>query len=145
MAHIFVFDHIWQVPAGPDEVYAALAAVDDYPQWWRQVRSVRRLDEGTGEAKVRGVLPYTLRLRLRGDVEDPAVRRLRVGIGGDLEGWASFDVARAPGRPGEEGHTSPAAVSTARYRQEVSVAARYLRRAVPCRSPSRCCGSTTPG
>jgi hypothetical protein len=73
---------------------------------------------------VRSVLPYTLHLVLTREVEDAATRTLRVGIGGDLDGWASFDLAVGAGTG-----------TVARYRQEVTVTARHLGRAAPVVEP----------
>ena len=124
VGHIFVFEHLWRVPATAERAYAALAAVDAYPRWWAEIRAVRRLTEHSGEAVVRSVLPYTLRLRLTREVEDPSTRLLRVEIAGDLDGWASFAV-------GDDGP----ARSWARYRQEVRIGTPYLRLAAPVAEP----------
>lgn len=124
MGHLFVFEHLWRVPAAAEQAYAALAAVEAYPRWWAEIRAVHRIDQHTGDAVVRSVLPYTLRLRLTREVEDPHTRLLRVEIAGDLEGWASFAVEDdGPAR------------SWARYRQEVRVSTPYLRRAAPLAEP----------
>ncbi len=122
MARLFVFDHVWRVPAPPQQVFAALADVDAYPRWWPEIRSVERVDDERGRAEVRSMLPYTLHLELTREVDDERAGLLRVGIAGDLEGWASFLV---------EGDRTTAA----RYRQEVVVGARYLRRAAPLADP----------
>ena len=124
VGHLFVFEHVWHVPAASARAYAALADVESYPRWWPEVRSVRRIDEHSGDALVRSVLPYTLHLRLTRDVEDPDGRRLRVRIGGDLEGWARFSVE----------HSGPSS-SCARYRQEVRIGTPFLRHAATLAGP----------
>ena len=82
----------------------------------------RRIDDERGVAVVRSVLPYTLHLVLTREVDDGVAGRLRVGIDGDLEGWASF--ARR-GRPGHGGVLS----AGGRVRRA------YLRRAAPFAGP----------
>lgn len=76
-----------------------LVAVSDYPSWWPQVRSVtpvrpvgqeRPGREESADVAVRSVLPYTLRLVLTRQVEDPRHGILRVGVAGDLEGYAQW-------------------------------------------------------
>lgn len=124
MARLFVFDHLWRVPADPEVAYAALADVEGYPRWWPEIKVVRRIDEDCGEAEVRSVLPYTLCLVLTRALEDPSQRRLRVAIEGDLAGWAAFELA-----------PDAAAGTLARYRQEVRVTARYLSHASPLAEP----------
>jgi hypothetical protein len=120
---IFRFQHSWRVPASPDAAYEALADVDHYPLWWPQVRGVERVDDDSGHAFVRSMLPYTLDLLLTREVEDPARRVLRVGITGDLEGWSEWRVvgARAGAR--------------ADYTQEATVSAGGLERLVPLAAP----------
>lgn len=70
-----------------------LAAVADYPTWWPQVRSVKRIDDDSATVEVRSVLPYTLHLVLTREVEDPGTGLLRVRIGGDLVGWSQWELA----------------------------------------------------
>jgi hypothetical protein len=104
-------------------VYAVCAAVEDYPTWWREVRSVVRVSEDVGDARVRSLLPITLRLRLVREVDDPATGRLRVGLSGDLTGWAEFLLT--PGGGGTE----------VVFRQEVEVTVPVLRRVAPVLAP----------
>lgn len=124
MTRLWRFRRDWTVAASPDEVYAVCADVDSYPTWWREVRSVERVDDDRGVALVRSVLPYTLRLTMTREVEDPVDRVLRVGLGGDLCGWSEFVISAVEG----EG----CAVA---YRQEVEVTAPVLRRVAPLLGP----------
>jgi uncharacterized protein YndB with AHSA1/START domain len=89
---IFRFRSLWHLPAPADDVYAALAQVEQYPAWWPQVREARRVDERSGWATVRSVLPYTLHLLITREVEDPEGRVLRVRLDGDLVGWTQWAV-----------------------------------------------------
>jgi len=60
MSARYVFHTEWQLAASPDDVYTALHDVGSYPKWWPQVRSVRALDNVTGELRCRSMLPYDL-------------------------------------------------------------------------------------
>lgn len=75
---------------------AVLADIDHYPSWWPQVRSVDRLDDDSGLAVVRSLLPVTLRLRLTRVVEDREAGVLRVLLAGDLVGHAQWRIATVP-------------------------------------------------
>ncbi|MEU8675691.1 SRPBCC family protein [Streptomyces sp. NPDC048560] len=116
------FMSVWDIPAPPDTVYAALERVEDYPQWWPQVRAVTAVDETSGTARFRSFLPYELVVTARQSHRDPDSRVLEVTMTGDLEGWARWTVdPRAGG-------------SRATYHQEVVVRRALMRRlAVPGR------------
>lgn len=92
---MYRFRDRWFVRARPESVFKALVAVDDYPLWWRDIRAVHRIDENSGQARCRSVLPYALDLSLRRAVEEPDSGRLRVDIGGDLEGYCAAVVTGA--------------------------------------------------
>ncbi|MFE0644989.1 SRPBCC family protein [Streptomyces sp. NPDC058877] len=120
------FRCVWRLPAPPDAVYAVLERVEEYPRWWPQVREVVPLDDTTGAARFRSVLPYDLLVTARALRRDPVTRVLEVGLGGDLEGWARWTLAPEGGG------------TRALYEQEVEVRARLLRvLAVPGRLPFR--------
>ncbi|WP_323097687.1 SRPBCC family protein [Intrasporangium sp. YIM S08009] len=127
----FRFQHSWLVPAGTAATFAALADVDAYPQWWPQVRQVRRIDADSGHAYVRSLLPYTLDLVLTREVEDADGGVLRVRIGGDLEGWSEFRLEPAT----SDRRARAGAVTLARYSQEAVVTARGLDRLTPVAAP----------
>lgn len=92
----FEFHHEWALDAPPGRVFEALADVERYAAWWPQVRTAERIDDESGRTTVRSLLPFTLTLVLRREVEDPADRLLRVGVSGDLEGWCQWRVAPGP-------------------------------------------------
>ncbi|MFB6633263.1 SRPBCC family protein [Streptomyces sp. NPDC056362] len=116
------FRCVWRLAAPPDAVYAVLERAEDYPRWWPQVREVVPLDDTTGTARFRSLLPYDLVVTVHARLRDPAARVLEVGLGGDLEGWARWTL-------------TPEGTGThALYEQEVEVRARLLRAlAVPGR------------
>lgn len=97
-------------------MFAVLADADAYPQWWPQIRSVTRIGPDDGEALVRSLLPWSLRLRLHRTVTDPAAGRLAVRLTGDLTGWSSWEVL------------PDGAGTRAEYRQQVDLSAGGLGR-----------------
>ncbi|MCX5197820.1 SRPBCC family protein [Streptomyces sp. NBC_00249] len=120
------FRSVWDLDAPPALVYSVLEDPARYPLWWTQVRRVRPVDERSGTALIRSVLPYGIHVTLTGLLRDPARGVLEVALRGDIEGWARWTV-RPRGGPG-------AGRTRALYEQEVEVRAALLRRfAVPGR------------
>ncbi|QUW85365.1 hypothetical protein SMIR_00395 [Streptomyces mirabilis] len=81
----------------PDEVFAVLRVVDDWPLWWPGVRRARRIDEQSGAFLLPSLLPFDLHLTITGAFEDTESRVLRGVVGGDLEGvsgWSGGQEAR---------------------------------------------------
>lgn len=118
------FRSLWALPAPAPDVYRALERIEDYPLWWRQVREVRRVDDTSGVARIRSLLPYDLTTGMRETRRDPGGGVLEVALTGDIEGWARWTVR--PDGPG---------AALARYDQEVEVRKPLLRRlAVPGRA-----------
>jgi uncharacterized protein YndB with AHSA1/START domain len=113
----FVFRSTWALPAPPDEVYAVLAAVEDYPQWWPQVRRARRLDETSGELTCRSLLPYDLVFVMHQELEDPDGLVLRARMTGDLNGTSQWTI------------TADGDGSRAVFDEDVSVGSGLLRAA----------------
>lgn len=122
----FSFTDSWSLSVGVDQAYAVLADVEGYPSWWPQVRRLARIDEASGHAYVRSLLPYTLDLVLTRSVEDPDGHVLRVSVAGDLEGWSQFRIR--PTGSGCIAHYSQEATLTARGLEHLAaVAAPVLR------------------
>lgn len=115
MSPAYVFRSVWHVPAVPDEVYDALREVDEYPTWWPQVISTRRIDDASGEVCCRSLLPYDLRFTIHRELEDPAAGVLRARLSGDLTGSSQWTVSAA-----DDG-------SVAVFDEQVDVAKRLLR------------------
>ncbi|MFE7776073.1 SRPBCC family protein [Streptomyces sp. NPDC057445] len=121
--HHYRFRSVWELPAPPAAVYAALERPEDYPRWWPQVREVTLLDDRSAKARLRSVLPYDLVVTALERLRDPEFRILEVELAGDLTGWARWTVVPRLG-----GGTR------ARYDQEVEVQRALMRRmAVPGR------------
>jgi Polyketide cyclase / dehydrase and lipid transport len=110
------FTSTWRLPAEPDAVYAALADVPGYPQWWHQVRSARQLDEQSGELRCRSLLPYDLVFVARQVLADPVARVLRASLDGDLSGQSEWRII------------ADGAGATAVFVEHVEVAKPMLRR-----------------
>lgn len=76
----------WTVDAPPDAAYAAIHEVDAYPEWWPEVRAVRRLEGERRWLRTRSLLPYDLAFTLDRTIVDPAAGILEARLAGDLEG-----------------------------------------------------------
>ncbi|MFI5533193.1 SRPBCC family protein [Kitasatospora sp. NPDC051853] len=113
----------WALPAAPARVYAALRDVEHYPDWWPQIRTVRRLDDHTGELLIRSVLPYSLLLTAREQLQDEAAGLLAAELTGDLVGWSRWTVR--PDGPG----------TRAVFEEEVRPAKPLMRRLAPVARP----------
>jgi len=93
------FRSVWSVPAEPGTVYAVLRELGEYPRWWREVRTVRRIDDDTSELVCRSFLPYDLSFVSSRAREDPFARVLEATLTGDLEGFSRWTI-RPDGRNG---------------------------------------------
>lgn len=113
---LYRFRSRWDLDAPPAAVYAALADGDAYPRWWPQVREVRRLDDRSGAARFRSLVPYDLHVTVGQARQEPAHGVLEATVSGDLEGWVRWTVtARGTG-------------TRALFEQEVVVRKPLLRR-----------------
>lgn len=88
----------WPLSAPPDDVFRALAELDDYPTWWPEVRAVRRLSGDTRQLTCRSVLPYDLTLTSRPSRRDRRAGILEASLNGDLEGFSRWTIAASSGR-----------------------------------------------
>ena len=124
--HRFVFRSVWRLGGTPEAVYAVLERAGEYPSWWPQVREVHALDEASGTARIRSVLPFDLWITGRATRHDPAAGILEMEITGDMTGWARWTVR------GDEAPDSGGALAV--YEQQVEVRKPLLRQlAVPAR------------
>ncbi|WP_424214676.1 SRPBCC family protein [Streptomyces sp. BI20] len=116
MSDLFRFRAHWTLAVSPERVWAVLERVEEYPQWWPQVRRVR-LDPGgrSGTAEFRSALPYAIRLGVSVRRHDPEARVLDLALTGDLDGWARWTLREEDG------------VTLVRYAQEVRVVRPLLR------------------
>ncbi|GAA1482068.1 SRPBCC family protein [Gordonia sinesedis] len=101
-ARAFRMHATWRLPYPSSAVFDALADADTYPTWWPQVREATRVDAESGSARLRSLLPLSLRIELHRSRQDASAGLLRADIRGDLVGWCQW-VVRADG-----GHTNVA-------------------------------------
>lgn len=94
--HFYVFRSHWLVEAPAPRVFDTLAKLDEYPNWWPQVRSTRPIDEQTCEVEVRSTLPYSLRMTAHHSRRDPAAGVLEARLSGDLVGHSRWTLTPAP-------------------------------------------------
>ena len=88
----FRFEGEWLVEAPVHLVERCLSDLAHYPDWWPEVRAVARVGPRDARVLVRSRLPYTLDLLLHAD-EGMAPGVLQTDLGGDLIGWARWELA----------------------------------------------------
>ncbi|MFH8345426.1 SRPBCC family protein [Streptomyces sp. NPDC018045] len=93
--HRYRFRSEWRLCAPPPAVFAVLEDAETYPQWWPQVRRVTRVDERSGTAHFRSLLPYVLTVTATATHRDPVTGTLEIVLRGDLEGFARWTVGAA--------------------------------------------------
>ena len=86
------FRSSWRLDAQPAAVYAALARVERYPDWWEQVRYARPIDGDSVELMIRSVLPVEIRMTAHSSRRDPAAGVLEARLSGDLTGFSRWTV-----------------------------------------------------
>jgi hypothetical protein len=118
------FRSTWIFDAPPDDVYAALYEVVDYPAWWRQVRSARKIDDDHIYMRTRSFLPYELAFMLIRRIADRERGILEARLEGDLEGVIRWSIV-----PSERG-------TIVRWEQEVETRKPLLRRLAPIARPA---------
>ncbi|MDH5539292.1 MAG: SRPBCC family protein [Rhizobacter sp.] len=123
----------WQLDAPPDAVWSALARVEDWPSWWRFVRSVRTLRDGQrgGDAEGLGAirridwssrLPYGFTLDVE-VVESQRPHRLCGHASGGLEGTGLWQLQPDGG------------TTHVHYSWRLALNTRWMRVAAPIMSP----------
>jgi hypothetical protein len=122
---LYRFRSTWHLPAAPDDVYAVLERLPDYPLWWPQVRSVTSKPNGSSaELVCRSSLPYELRFVTTQSVRDAVGRVLEATMTGDLEGFSRWTISADP-----DG-------TTATFDEEVVATKRLLRWLEPVARPA---------
>ena len=86
------FRSTWRLDAQPAVVYAALARLERYPDWWSQVRYARPIDGDTVELMIRSVLPLEIRMTAHSSRRDPAAGILEARLSGDLAGYSRWTI-----------------------------------------------------
>jgi hypothetical protein len=90
--NFYRFRSVWRVDATAEESFTALAALDDYPAWWPQVRAARPAGADAYELTVRSLLPYDLKFVTRQVRRDAAHGVLEAALTGDLDGYTRWTV-----------------------------------------------------
>jgi uncharacterized protein YndB with AHSA1/START domain len=119
----FRFIGEWRIGADADRVYAALADVEAYPEWWPGIVATRRIDSASGEIRVRELLPVDLVFTATQRTADPVRRVLVALFAGDLEGIGRWEIIPVPGG------------TRARYYEHLAVRVRLARAAGPLARP----------
>lgn len=120
----YEFSSTWHLAAAPDDVYAVLERLPDYPLWWPQVRSVTPRGHDAYELVCRSSLPYELRFTTRQSVRDSSRRVLEAAMNGDLEGFSRWTI-------GVDSNGT-----TATFDEEVVATKALLRRLEPLARPA---------
>jgi len=89
----FRFAGEWRIRADADGVYAALADVDAYPEWWPGVAATRRIDAASGQIRLRSLLPLEVVFTATQRTADPVRRVLVAHFSGDLDGVGRWQVS----------------------------------------------------
>jgi len=111
------FTGAWRIEAEPEHVFAALAEAEHYPNWWPGIIATRRIDDRSGEIRLRSLVPVEVVFVATQEAVDPAAGTLVARFTGDLEGTGRWEVS---GRD----HST-----VARYEEEFAVRAKAARAA----------------
>lgn len=91
----YQFRSEWQLHAPPDDVFRALAEIDDYPTWWPEIRAVHRLSDNARQLICRSLLPYDLDITVHQSRRDRDAGVLEATLDGDLEGFSRWTITAA--------------------------------------------------
>ncbi|MEJ7585612.1 MAG: SRPBCC family protein, partial [Acidimicrobiales bacterium] len=121
-------DRRYRFDLTPAELWAAIAAVEEYPGWWPWLRRFEATGLVAGDswaATVQPPLPYTLRLTVDLiQVDEPSL--VRATVGGDVVGTAQLEIE--PDGDGCRARLVSALSPGNRYLQAVAVFARPVVR-----------------
>jgi membrane-associated phospholipid phosphatase/uncharacterized protein YndB with AHSA1/START domain len=87
------FRSTWTVDQPPEAVYPVLEALDRYPAWWPEVKSVAPSAGNVPCLEVRALLPYSLSFTVANNGNDPGLRVLEAEMDGDLRGTSKWTLA----------------------------------------------------
>lgn len=96
-------DRTYTFPAEPEEIWARLAQIGEYQEWWPWLRrfEAQRLQSGeTWDCVVKPPVPWSIRMAIRITDAVPA-RLIAAQVTGDVTGEGRLDIS--PGEPGEGG------------------------------------------
>lgn len=90
------FSSKWTVPGTLDRVFGVLSRLETYPHWWPEVKEINLIDPSCADARIRGLLPYSLRFRMCRELSDRDRGILKVRLSGDLDGYSSWTCKARP-------------------------------------------------
>lgn len=93
--HHYVFHATWTLGAPQTRVFAVLADLERYPDWWPAFKHARLADSDHCDLALRGLLPITLQFTLQRDIEDPTTGLLRATATGDIVGLVEWQLTTA--------------------------------------------------
>jgi len=92
----FHFARTWELEVSREQFWDTISRTDEYRSWWpwlRQFDADGGVKEGAvWRAVIQSPLPYALRVHLVLD-EVVECKRLAAAVTGDIEGWATLDLA----------------------------------------------------
>jgi uncharacterized protein YndB with AHSA1/START domain len=91
--HHYVFSSTWLLPAQPAEVFAVLAALEQYPAWWPEFKKAKLDSPDHGTFALRSALPITLHFELCREIEDAEALHLRARATGDIDGTVEWQLS----------------------------------------------------
>jgi uncharacterized protein YndB with AHSA1/START domain len=95
--NFYRFRSEWHLDAPPDDVFRALAELDDYPTWWPEVRTVHWVSDDTRQLICRSLLPYELDFTTRQVKRDQQAGILEARLDGDLAGFSRWTITASAG------------------------------------------------
>jgi hypothetical protein len=122
--NFYRFRSKWRCAVSRDDVYLALARLDDYPVWWPQIARSERLDDRTFSMTARSALPYELVFTTTQRRRDPEAGVLEADLDGDLRGFSRWTV------------TAEGSGTLAVFEEEVVAEKALLRRLAPVARPA---------
>jgi hypothetical protein len=122
--NLYRFRSQWQLNAPPADVFGVLEALETYPSWWPEIRSVEVVAPDANRLTARSLLPYDLAFITRQARRDRDAMVLEATMTGDLEGFSRWTL-RADG-----------AATAAVFEEEVITRKALLRRLAAVARPA---------
>lgn len=93
----YQFTDRWEIAAPARTVFEILRAVEDYPKWWLDFKTVQASGVGSYDMSLRSFMRYTLTYTLLQSSVNKSSLVLVGKVEGDLVGTIRWDVDPAPG------------------------------------------------
>lgn len=125
----YAFTTLWLIPAPVAPIWAAITAVERWPQWWCGVEAVVPLHRGDAQGvgavyryTWRSRLPYRLTFVMETTAVEP-LRRIEGRAAGELQGFGCWTFAEADG------------MTTVRYDWNVATTKAWMNLLAPLARP----------